>query len=212
MDQKEALVESAKTTALAMIKRVPVLGELLEGLEKYKDTLEEQQRELFLDLLCERVGELEKLQSDYFKSDEISKIVRKIVSSALNSEYIDKTEFFRNALLNCDQKIDNAEKLKFVEILRHASRPALLVLAKEKELHSARGPDYSQEVLQNELIKNMPRFDPHLIESCINELYSLGVFSSTLDFHPDGGRKNHFNKGTAAYTKLTDRFINFVLQ
>lgn len=134
----------------------------------------------------------------------------KIVASALNAEYTDKIEYFSNALLNSqNESFNQSERLKFIEILRQVSKPALEILALEDMLQKKRGPFYSSQVIKSDLIK-VSNLTPHLVEACINELYSLGVFSSTESYSSDGREISGFSNGTAAYTEFTKSLLSLL--
>lgn len=69
--------------------------------------------------------------------------IRKVFDAALDEQLQDKQEYFINAMINgVNPNIPPLEKLKFIDILRHLSRSALIVLA---EIHrmfkdQVRGP------------------------------------------------------------------------
>ncbi|MDP3580856.1 MAG: hypothetical protein Q8S39_02905, partial [Ignavibacteria bacterium] len=148
--------------------------------------------------------------SKWYGTDEGAEVSKKIIASALNAEFADKVSYFANALINSSGDFVQDERLKFIEILRMISKPALKVLAKERELQKQRGQGHSSSISFNGLTKNLD-LSPHLIETCITELYSIGVFSHTLEFDADGHATSHFDRGTPAYTKFSEKFVLFIL-
>lgn len=209
-DKKRALIKGAAEGALEVIKLVPGLSILIEGVRSYQENIEEQQREHFTQLLLERIEELANAVSNgWYSTAEGEEVIKKIVASALNAEYCDKIEYFANGLVNCSADFEQAEILKFIETLKHISKPALCILAKESELQQKRGKFFSPKVLVDELIKES-EMQPHLVEACIKELGSFGIFSSTISYTKDGKQAEGFSSDTLAYTEFTNRFVNFI--
>lgn len=209
-DKKRAFIKGAGEGALEAIKLVPGISILIEGVRSYQENIEEQQRKQFMKLLLERITVLENATSiEWYCTAEGEEIVKKIIASALNAEYSDKIEYFANGLVNCAGDFEQVERLKFIETLRHISKPALYILAKESELHQKRGKTFSPQVLVEELIRESD-MQPHLVEACVKELESFGIFSSTIRFTKDGKQAEGFSTGALAYTEFTDRFINFI--
>lgn len=210
VDTKRAIKEGTKGAALECFKSVPVLSVLIEGVKNYQASIETQQKELFLELLRDRVAALEKVENiEWFKTTEGEEVVKKIVASALNAEYGDKIEYFANALVNCAGDFEQAKRLKFIETLRHVSKPALCILAEESELQQKRGKHFSPQVLVSELIERSGK-EPHLVDACVKELGYLGVFSSTVSYTKDGKQEQGFSSNTLAYTEFTERFVEFI--
>ena len=209
-DKAKALIKAVEGGGVEVVKLIPGLGILIEGVRAYHESIEEQQREKFIQKILDRLSALEDSFSDeWYRTPEGLEVTKKIVASALNAEFADKIEYFTNALLNAPKGFEQAERLKFVEILRHISKPALEILATEKILQMERGKHFSEQVLVGDLIKKT-RLSPHLVESCVNELYSMGVFSSTISFSKSGHPSAHFSEGIAAFTQFTERFIEFI--
>lgn len=206
----EACGEGIKESLIEATKLVPGLGILIEGVRAYQNKIEEEQREEFIKALVERLEKCEgRVSNDWYKTDEATQVIKKIVASAMNAEYIDKIDYFANAILNAANEYDQVERLKFIEILRNISKPALIVLEAEKRLQDKRGPRHSSQVLNDQIIKET-KLDPYLVETCVNELYALGVFSSTTGYTSDGRKTEYFSDGVAAYTDFTKRFVSFI--
>jgi hypothetical protein len=212
VSKKDALLNAGSEGIVEGIKMIPGLNILVSSLKAYQDSIEEQQRTEFITQLNMRLEQIELISfnREWYKSSEGIEVSKKIIASALNAEYADKIEYFANALINSSKDYSQDERLKYIEILRIVSKPALKVLAKERELHKKRGERSSPQVSFNQLVKNLD-LSPHLIETCINELYSLGVFSHTLEFSSDGHATRHFDQGTSAYTKYSEKFVLFLL-
>lgn len=207
---KEALKAGVTEGIIEAVELVPGLGVLIKGVRAYHQYIEEKQKEDFLKLLVERLEVLEDAFSDeWYRSDEGITVTKKIIVTALNAEFADKTEYFVNALFNASFSDDQLERLKFIEMLRSLSKPALVILAAESYLQNKRGPHYSEQVLVAELVKETG-FSPYLVESCVKELYSIGVFSSVTDYQKNGATSRSFEEGTAAFTKFTKKFIEFI--
>ena len=189
---------------LEAVKLIPGTSILIEGIKNYKNTIEENQRKRFLELLEERVNTLEKLvKSEWYSTDDGKEFVEKLVATALNAEYTDKMVFFRNMLFNgAIYEFDQIEKLKFIEMAAHLSKAALSVLAAANQIHIERGPRYSRQIDGpsdiNRIIE-ITHFDEDLVLSCVNELYSEGAFNS-----------KEFSPGISAFREITERFVEFL--
>ena len=209
-DQSKAIFSGLEESIIETVELVPGLGILLEGVRAYNESIEEQQRIQFTNEISKRLDELENTFKDTcYQTEEGEEVVKKIVASALNSEYNDKINYFANALFNAHKDFKQLNRLKFVEMIRQLSKPALVILAKEHELHQERGESFSPQVLQEQLIQET-ELPPHLVESCVKELSSVGVFSSTIEFYDDGSQSSYFRNGAVAYTEFTNQFIEFI--
>jgi hypothetical protein len=212
VSRNEAIIAAGSESLVEFIKMIPGVNILVSGVKAYQENIDEQQRIQFIEELNSRLKELgDKFEnSDWYKTDNGIEITKKIIASALNAEFADKISFFVNALINASKSFDQDERLKFIETLRIISKPALKVLAKERELQKRRGIAHSTQVLQDELIKEL-NLSPFLVETCITELYNLGIFSHTTEFSSSGQVKSSFSKGTAAYNEFTEKFVSFIL-
>lgn len=210
MINEDALQAASKESAIEAAKLIPGMGSLIEGIRKYHEHIEEEQRALFIAEIADRLRKLEDtFNKEWYNSEEGQILTKKLIASALNAEYADKIAYFANALINVCHANFEQNRNKFIEILRKISFSSLELLAKEKILHEKRGSNYSPEVLLGELVK-ITNWDPYLVESCVKELYSLGVFSSSTGFHVDGRKNAVFSEGIPAFTSYTTKFIQFI--
>ena len=172
----KALTAGATEGAIEAAKLIPGVGILIESVRRYHETIEDQQREEFVDLISQRLEKIEQ-NSAWYASEEGERFVRKIVATALNAEYADKLEFLANALANGPELADDsASRLKFVEMIRSLSAPALEVLVASLEQQEGDG-----QVLAGRLAGTM-NWPPYLVDACVNELRSLGVYSSIVSW------------------------------
>lgn len=205
----KALTAAAKESFIEAAKRVPGLAELIEGVRKYRDTIEEQQRVEFVALLSSRIKKLED-NSEWYKTETGEKFMRKVVATALNGEYSDKLEFLANSLVNGPSLgNDDATRLKFVDMIRSVSKPSLDALIAFMK-HSAE----TSPVLAGNIAKVM-NWTPELADACISELHSVGIYSSVsswrLDRYSDTYEVGtYLSDGRCTVTKLTAMFVDFI--
>jgi hypothetical protein len=205
----DGLKAGALEGVIEAVKLVPGIGVLVESVRAYHDTIEQQQREAFVNLLAARIEKIEN-HSEWFTTEEGVKFVQKIVATALNAEYTDKLEFLANALSNGPILGNNdATRLKFVDFIRSLSKPALDALVGFAK-HSSIGT----EVKAGNVARIMD-WKPELADACIRELHSLGVYSSItswrLDRYADRYEPGaYFSDGRCAPTELTEEFVQFV--
>jgi hypothetical protein len=172
--------------------------------------MENQQRDQFLHAMSDRLAALERAVSrDWYRTDTGKRVCRKILATALNGEYADKTEYLANAFLNAHTVAEEATLLKFVEILRGISKPALVVLAAQEQLVRSSSPIGSSQIHVRNLVGHT-RLPARTVESCVRELYSIGVFSSVLRMEIDGSSGSYLPEGTPAYTPFSQKFLDFV--
>lgn len=208
--KSKAVFKGISEAVIQAIELVPGLASLIESVRAYQECIDDQQREIFIRELEKRVSHQEATFKDpWYQTVEGQEIVKKLAASALNAEYADKVEYFAKALLNASMDIGQDKKLKFIEILRQISKPALKVLAAEKQLHEERGRSWSSQVELGPLVTKTS-LEAHLVEACIKELYSLGVFSSATSFNKEGDKSTGFETGTPAFVGFTDEFIRFI--
>jgi len=210
--KKDAIIKAGSEGIIESIKMIPGLNILVSSVKAYQDNIEEQQRTEFIEELKTRLEQIEEksFNAKWYNTLDGIVVSKKIIASALNAEFADKISYFANALINCSQNYEQDERLKFIEILRVISKPALKVLAVERELKRKLGDGHSMQVSMNELVNHLD-LSPHLIETCITELYSIGVFSHTIEFNASGHQQKNYERGIAAFTKFSEKFISFIL-
>lgn len=213
MKQLKAVGAGLFAGATEYVKATPLVSALIEGAKGYRACLEEQQQEEFIAKLKGKVSDFEEIFSDAWFSSKNGKVIcQKIICYGLDPSLSEKTDFFVNSLINSKMDINYARKLKFIEILKQVSLPALLVLAAADEIcRDNQNPQNVRNLNLGEKLKD--QISLTLIDSCLNELYSYGVLSS------NAYRKNTMNKqdvivGTstdaAFYTYLTRDFVDFI--
>ena len=137
----------------------------------------------------------------------------------------DKQELFINALINgvLDKDISNLEKLKFVDILRHLSLAALMVLSDMHLLFKDRtkrpgkqDPAMSGSPLvdPNKIAEELEyKYHPYLVGASIYEMESQGLFSNIHEWRrtPDGRyASGTYFSDALSYTDFTFRFVEFI--
>ncbi len=206
-------------------KRVPLWGDLVEGLEKCQDSIKEQTRIQMLGHLENRINNLNdefknKLQ-EYFNTQEGQLFCIKIMETALNAEYMDKQEIFVNALFNAsDRNVSEDEKLRFIDLIRHLSKVALNVLYAiyekyDKQLEST--ISLPQIIIRDVVTETHQKFQysPELTDSAVRELRNIGLFSNVLYWNKSSSRISegqYVNDTSFFYTLYTRRFIKFIKQ
>jgi hypothetical protein len=209
-DKSKAIVKGVSEGAIEAIKLLPGAGVLIEGIRSYHDSIEEAQRQSFIEGVVERLNVLEEaFTNEWYQTPNGEEVVKKIVATALNAEFTDKIDYFTNALFNAPAEISQLERLKFVELIRNLSKSSLLILAKEEELQRNRGKYHSPQVIQDQLIKSTG-LNPYLVEASIRELSAQGVFSSVAEFKSSSEPKTIFSGSAVAFTDFSRKFIDFI--
>lgn len=221
-DKPNALLDVLKQGA----SEIPVLAQLLKIQEKLKQDQFNRSIVKILTFLKEKVDDPELLFSDeWLRSEEGQTFARKVFASALDAQLADKQQLFVNALINGieNKQLPYHEKLKFTDMIRHLSLPALMILSKIHQLYENRpeatgfhdlSPD-SFSVNRMEVVQKLGnQYDPHLIESCLDEMRGYGVFSSTGTYFRDNAGKYQagFPQGGYIYSAYTHRFVKFLLR
>jgi hypothetical protein len=174
-DKKKALVTGSIEAGIEALKLFPGIGILIESVRQYRESIEEQQQREFIQKILDRLEYVER-NLDWYKTEVGDCFARKVIATALNAEYADKLEFIANLFVN-GATLENgeAERFKYVEMVRSLSRPALEVLVKivqilpENSVVSARYLATETEIA----------WEPSFIDACILELHSVGAISQT---------------------------------
>jgi len=215
----------------SLAKRVPVIGDIVEGLEKYQQSIKDQSREQFLDQFNKTYfnldEEVKKQLQEYFNTKQGELFAIKIIESSLNAEYKDKQEIFINALCNgIKVNVLEDEKLRFIDLIRHLSRAALNVLSVIYELYNK---DLSGKIASHQIIiRNVAtksykdfNYPPELTDSALRELKNIGLFSNILNWRKQKGlfgddeaisEGSYIPGDSFAYTEYTRKFIQFITQ
>ena len=206
----EGLKAGVKEGVIGVVKKlVPGVDILIDSVGKYHETIEQQQREEFVNLLAARIEKIEN-HSEWYTTEGGEKFVRKIVATALNAEHIDKLDFLANALSNGPTLgDDDALRLKYLDFIRSLSKPSLDAL-----VGFAKYSSIGTEVKAGNVAKTM-NWKPELADACIRELHSLGVYSSItswrLDRYTDRYEQgSYFSDRRCAPTELTEGFVQFI--
>jgi hypothetical protein len=223
--EKDLLAALSGTTKSAL-SLVPVLGQAIAGWDAYKQNCFNRSVQTFIEHLSRKVEDLHALfQDDYFKTEGGQRFTTKLVDAALDAQLQDKQELFVNALIHAPgaTTISELEKLKFLDMLRHLSRAALMVLAEMHKMlvEQVRGPGRTPEPIQAFPLVNPTSiaeklsncYDPFLVTSAISEMESQGLFSRTGEWHKDGTGRWVPGGGFATemcYTDFAARFVEFI--
>lgn len=78
VDVKKALIHGFTEGTVETIEMIPGLGILIEGVRAYSESIEEQQREIFVRTIVERIEVLENVFNDkWFKTSEGIDVTKK---------------------------------------------------------------------------------------------------------------------------------------
>jgi len=205
--KKKALAVGATEGAIELVKIIPGTGSLIESVRKYRENIEEQQREQFIRRLEARIEKVEG-NSEWYATDQGEQFVKKVVATALNAEYADKLDYLANALVNGPTLGDeNARRMKYVEMIRQLSKPALDVL-----IASLKNPPDTKQVIPERIAQEIDWL-PALVSACVQELYAAGAYSNVINWHEQGGRmrpSEQFKVGTPAITEVTLGLVDFI--
>jgi hypothetical protein len=219
-------MEGVGGAAKHFLSRAPVVGEAIAGYEGYKRAKFDRQVCSFRTYIEQKIEDIGALFSgDWLQTEDGQQFVRKVIDSALDAQMEDKQELFVNALINGIQnaEISQLEKLKFVDILRHLSCAALMVLADMHNMFKdkVRGPGRTPQgnppypcVEPSAIATSLAgKYDPYLVVACIHEMESEGLFSNIAEWREDkpgsGIVPQGFDQGLS-YNHFTARFVEFV--
>jgi hypothetical protein len=203
---------------------VPVIGELIAGYDAYSRARFNREAHQFLAYLNQKTDNIGVLLSEgWLKTEEGQQYWRKVVDSALDAQMEDKQELFANALINGieNRQLSQLERLKFVDILRHVSRASLMVLAdmhnmfKDQVRGPGRKPAANQPYPVVDSVKIATtlagKYDPFLVDACIQEMQSEGLFSNIAEWQqPGAGIAPQGLADVLTYNHFTAKFVEFV--
>lgn len=220
--QRNVFLEALKQAS----SEIPVLAQFVKTWEKVEQDERHRNIAEALSLLEQKIVDLEALFSDeWLKSPEGDRFARKVFDSAIDAQLADKQELFVNALINGiqDKETKYQEKLKFVDTLRHLSRPSLDILAeihkmfKDKVRGPGRNVDPAEAYPHIDRIGIAERlstaFHPHMITSAIYEMESQGLFFTIGQWNKQSDGSYRAGGGFATeltYTDFTCRFVEFI--
>lgn len=205
---KREYEEAGKEIIIQLVELVPGVSIFIEGVRKYKEEIERINLEKILKELSDRISYL-KDSKDFYSTEDGQIILNKIVSSILSGQYEEKIDFFANVICNSPKNFEQYERLKFIEILKNISKPALYVLGADAELRKKSKMPSNPTVSVSTLVSET-KMDGFTVQACINELFSLGVYQSNTKYSKDGEILGWFQKGTPAYTEYTKKFIDYI--
>jgi len=222
-DLYQALIGVSKSAASIF----PVLGQAIAGYDSYKRSVFERNLEKTLKYLIDKVEDIQAfVDIDWYKTEEGRQFGNKVLDAALDAQLEDKQELFINTLINGPkaQSIDQLEKLKFIDILRHLSRASLMVLADIHNLlvKQVRRENQSNDntdpfpliSTQNLVEKLSDKYHPYIITSAIKEMEGQGLFSNVGSWQKDPNGKYRIAGGFESeqcYTEFAARFVEFIL-
>lgn len=225
-EREKDLIEALTGTSKSALSIVPGLGQAIAGWDSYNRSKFDRNIKNMLKQLQERLENLEGFfETEWLQTDEGRQFSWKVVDSALDAQLEDKQQLFINAFVNGvnSSDISQVAKLKFLDMLRHLSLSALIVLAEmDKMFHDqVRRPNKDTDpvsgypLVDAESIaeKLIDKFDPYLVIAAVQELVSEGLFSKTGEWHQTNSG-NYFKGGGFAtelcYTNFSATFADFV--
>jgi hypothetical protein len=228
-DREKDGMEALSGVMKSALSLIPALGQAIAGYDAYKQSMFKRHVEKIMRYLADKVDSLEGLFSDeWVKTEEGKQFSNKVLDCALDAQMEEKQELFVNTLINGirNKDISTLEKLKFVDMLRHLSLASLSVLADMHKIFSDRvrrpgKPGHRMTTdtpalidLEDVVRQLSSTYHPYLIESSIEEMKSIGLFSPHLDYFkmPDGkyGTSGYYPQGNIAYTDFTSNFVEFI--
>jgi hypothetical protein len=225
-DREKDALEALSGTAKSALSLFPGLGQAIAGWDAYKRSSFERNLSKVISHLQDKVEDLKSFSSDeWIQSEEGQQFARKVFDSAFDAQMEDKQELFINALINgvLDKDISNLEKLKFVDILRHLSLAALMVLSDMHLLFKdrAKRPGKQDPALSgsplvdsNKIAEELEyKYHPYLVSASIYEMENQGLFSNIHEWRrtPDGRyASGTYFSDALSYTDFTFRFVEFI--
>ena len=224
--REKNLLAALSGTGKSALSFIPVLGQAIAGWDAYKRSSFDRNIRQLVEHLSEKVEDLSAFfHEDYFQTEEGRRFTRKIIDAALDAQLEDKQELFVSALVNApkSRQLDELQKLKFVDMLRHLSRAALLVLAEMHAMFASqvRGPKRNPDPSEGFPLvdptriaeKLSDKYDPYLVTSAISEMESQGLFSRTGEWRRGEGGRYMPGGGFATemcYTDFAAKFVEFI--
>ncbi len=203
LDKKKALLTGGVEAGIEALKLFPGIGILVESVRKYRESIEEQQQREFVQRILERLAYLEQ-NLDWYKTEVGDCFAKKVIATALNAEYTDKLDFIANLFVNgATLEIGEAERFKYVEMVRSLSRPALQVLVKIVHIL----PEHS--VVSARYLASEIAWEPSFIDACILELHAIGAISQTK-YEGDENQESRTLNNRPRITALTKSFAKVV--
>ncbi|MDY0134220.1 MAG: hypothetical protein RBS14_00840 [Atribacterota bacterium] len=129
--EKDAF-EALTGTAKSVLSLIPGLGQAIAGWDAYRRSQFDRSLLSLLQSLEQKVNDVRAFaSSEWLQSEDGQQFCWKVFSSALDSQIEEKQELFLNALIQgtARPEVSQLEKLKFIDMLRHLSKAALMVLA-----------------------------------------------------------------------------------
>lgn len=225
-DRKKDLISGLTGAAKSALSLVPGLGQAIAGWDGYKRSVFDRTVQRLIQIMNEKIENLEDFaHNEWFRTQEGEQFVRKVFDAAFDEQLQDKQELFVNAFINGvkDQTIPQLEKLKFVDMLRHLSLAALIVLAEMDNMFRAqvRGPGRQPDPLQSlpmvdptDIAEKLSgKYDPYMVTSTVYEMESQGLFSNIGEWRKDWTGQYRQGGGFATslcYTDFAARFVEFI--
>lgn len=225
-DRERDLLEALSGTAKSTLSIIPVLGQAIAGWSAYKRSSFDRHLLSLIQHLSDKIDDMQTFFSqDYFSSKESEPLVHKIIDSVFDTQIEDKQELFVNALLNAPstKTLSELQKLKYIDMLRHLSLAALMVLAEMHKIFigQVRGAERNADrtsafplVNPDRMVEKLGhQYEPYLVTSAIYEMQSQGLFSKTGEwgrgingrYIPLGGFESEL-----CYTDFTAKFVEFI--
>ena len=225
-EREKNAVDALSGTAKSALSLIPGLGQAIAGWASYKRSAFERNLKKIISHLQSKVDNLGSFTSDeWLQSGDGQEFARKIFDSAFDAQMEEKQELFINALINgvLDLNLSKLEKLKFVDILRHLSLAALMVLADMHVLfkdRTKRPGKPSSDITGSPLVDSTKiaeelgdKHHPYLVHAAICEMESQGLFSNIHEWRktPSGGYSSgSYFDDALSYTDFTFRFVEFI--
>ncbi|MBD5803261.1 hypothetical protein AZOA_26970 [Azoarcus sp. Aa7] len=223
--EKDAL-EALSGTAKSALSLIPGLGQAIAGWDEYRRSQFNRNVLALLQTLEQKVNDVRVFTtSEWLQTEDGQQFCWKVFSSALDSQLEEKQELFVNAFIQGVGKPEVAqlEKLKFIDMLRHLSKAALMVLADMHTMYACqvRGLGRSHDpvgpypmVEPTDVAEKLSnKYDPYLVTAAVYELQSHGLFSTTGEWRKlgDGTLRPSGGFQTAlCYTDFAARFVEFI--
>ena len=226
-DRESDLLEALKGTAKSAASILPVIAQAIAGYDSYHRSVFEKNLNKIIKLLQEKVDDIPSFfETDWYKTEDGKQFANKVIDAALDAQLEDKQELFINTLINGPkaEHLNQLEKLKFVDILRHMSRASLMVLA---DIHNLMVKSVRRENQKKDLIDPFPvikvenlvndlsdKYHPYLINSAVKEMEGQGLFSNIGSWKKNFTTGKYFSAGVLAselcYTEYAANFVEFM--
>ena len=163
--------------------------------------------EKFLKKLSEEISYNKELFNDnFYKTVEGRIFSIRILDIATECQYMEKIDFFINALINIKNDFSSDEKIKFIDLIRNISLPSLKIFAHIISVNK----QMNKKSVDAHIIADNLKMEPFFVNSCLSELKSQGIISDDLG-GDESDNPDSIMLGGYIITEFSNSFFEFIM-